>query len=405
MKVLIVNTFYYPHEVGGAEKSVRILAEELVKKGCDVTILALSDDGVKNIEYINDVKIQRVPIMNLYVPGLQDGGGSGITGKLKKLFWHFFDYYNVVSYFYLSKIINEDFDIVHTNNVSGFSVAVWNVARKKNIPIVHTSRDYYLFNPNCTMYSNGENEQPDSLKIKLLSYVKKIQSRKVDAYVGISHFIHDLHIEHGFFPKALFKQVIYNSIGSNFIDNDRESFYRDDEGVRFGYLGRLDSAKGIENIIDYLKTVDLNFTLMIAGKGNASFVEKLKRKCSQDPRFIFIGQTEISIFFKKIDCLICPSIWNEPMGRVVIESFSYGIPVIGNNVGGIGELINSGKTGFLFDIKSRDSFIDAINNYNSTEYGYLSRNCIECSKEFTDEIYVDRYMELYNSLLSYKSIR
>ncbi|HBY4206986.1 TPA: glycosyltransferase, partial [Klebsiella pneumoniae] len=137
-----------------------------------------------------------------------------------------------------------------------------------------------------------------------------------------------------------------NSIGSNFIDNDRESFYRDDEGVRFGYLGRLDSAKGIENIIDYLKTVDLNFTLMIAGKGNASFVEKLKRKCSQDPRFIFIGQTEISIFFKKIDCLICPSIWNEPMGRVVIESFSYGIPVIGNNVGGIGELINSGKTGF-----------------------------------------------------------
>ena len=39
-------------------------------------------------------------------------------------------------------------------------------------------------------------------------------------------------------------------------------------------------------------------------------------------------------FFKKIDCPLCPSIWNEPMGRVVIESFSYGYSVIGNNVGG-----------------------------------------------------------------------
>ncbi|MBD3718540.1 hypothetical protein IE995_16105 [Klebsiella pneumoniae] len=73
----------------------------------------------------------------------------------------------------MRKVINEPYDVIHTNNLSGFSVAAWDWARNKHIPIVHTSRDYYLFNPNCTMYSKGKNQDPSSYKIRLLSYYKK----------------------------------------------------------------------------------------------------------------------------------------------------------------------------------------------------------------------------------------
>lgn len=405
MKILIINTFYYPHEIGGAEKSVRILAEHLVKEGCEVTVLALSDNGEKKIDYINDVKIIRVPVMNLYNPGINKRKGGGFHRKLSKIIWHLCDYYNLASYLYLRKVINEPYDVIHTNNLSGFSVAAWDWARNKHIPIVHTSRDYYLFNPNCTMYSKGKNQDPSSYKIRLLSYYKKIMSRKVDAYVGISNFIHDLHMNSGFFSDVKHNKVIYNSIGGNLSERELNQGHRRDGKIRLGYLGRLDDAKGISVVIDYLKDSVFDFSFKIAGKGDEEFVEKLKNECVNDVRFIFLGQTKPEVLFNDIDCLICPSKWHEPMGRVVIEAFSYGIPVIGNNAGGIGELISPGYTGFLFDINSKESFIDALSSYDISDFNELSKNSIELSKKFTDERYVTAYKTLYQDLISESNIR
>lgn len=93
------------------------------------------------------------------------------------------------------------------------------------------------------------------------------------------------------------------------------------------------------------------------------------------------------------------------MGRVVIEAFSYGIPVIGNNAGGIGELISPGYTGFLFDINSKESFIDALSSYDISDFNELSKNSIELSKKFTDERYVTAYKTLYQDLISESNIR
>jgi hypothetical protein len=39
LKILIFNTLYYPNIVGGAEKSVQLLAEGLIKKGHEVVII------------------------------------------------------------------------------------------------------------------------------------------------------------------------------------------------------------------------------------------------------------------------------------------------------------------------------------------------------------------------------
>ena len=53
-------------------------------------------------------------------------------------------------------------------------------------------------------------------------------------------------------------------------------------------------------------------------------------------------------FFKKIDILVVPSLWNEPFGRVVLESFINKTPVLASNVGGISELMSINKN-FLFE--------------------------------------------------------
>lgn len=406
MRILIVNSFYYPHERGGAEKSVRILAENLVLKGHNVTVLTLSDDRNQYHEKINEVSIIRVPIMNIYHPNNNNNMRHGIVSKLKKIGWHIIDTYNILSWVYLKSILgNNDFDIIHTNNVSGFSVTAWNLAKEKKIPLVHTSRDYYLFNPNCTMYSKSENDDPNSLKIKCLSFLKKTKSNEVDAYVGISLFISNLHLRNGFFKKAKQNAVIYNGVGSaasvEYKENKKNKLENtNNKSVKLGYLGRLDDAKGIGLVIDYLKSSDIDFTLKIGGSGNPYYVSYLKEKCIADERFSFLGHVKIEEYFSEIDCLICSSLWNEPMGRVVIESFSYGVPVIGSRVGGISELIDVGRTGFLFNMNVDESFINAINSYIKSDRVMLSELCYMESEKYSDDTYVDNYIALYKKTIS-----
>ncbi|EPG4683217.1 glycosyl transferase family 1, partial [Klebsiella pneumoniae] len=62
MKVLIFNSLYYPYRIGGAEKSVQLLAESLVLYGNTVTVATLHEGkGIKE-ELINGVRIVRFPL-------------------------------------------------------------------------------------------------------------------------------------------------------------------------------------------------------------------------------------------------------------------------------------------------------------------------------------------------------
>src|SRR5262249_30187552 len=44
-------------------------------------------------------------------------------------------------------------------------------------------------------------------------------------------------------------------------------------------------------------------------------------------------------------CLVMPSVWYETFGRTIIEAFAKGTPVVASNLGAMGELVASGRTG------------------------------------------------------------
>ena len=52
MKVLIVNTYYFPNMIGGAEHSVKLLAENLKKCGYDIAIYCV--DSIEPLEKKNN---------------------------------------------------------------------------------------------------------------------------------------------------------------------------------------------------------------------------------------------------------------------------------------------------------------------------------------------------------------
>ena len=70
--------------------------------------------------------------------------------------------------------------------------------------------------------------------------------------------------------------------------------------------------------------------------------------------------------------VIVPSYF-ETFGRVIIESFIYGLPVIATNVGGMPEIINHKKNGFLIDYGNKKQLLKSVdcilsNNFNTCNF-------------------------------------
>jgi glycosyltransferase involved in cell wall biosynthesis len=84
----------------------------------------------------------------------------------------------------------------------------------------------------------------------------------------------------------------------------------------------------------------------------ADYVAQLKgriRELGIEDRVRFVGeipQVQLAERMAQATVLMLPSL-SEGLGRVVIEAMATGIPVIGSSVGGIPEIIQDGRTGFL----------------------------------------------------------
>lgn len=382
MNIILINTLYYPNFIGGAEKSVQYLAESFVQKGHKITVLTTT---YKNdyTNYVNNVLVYYINTQNIY------WGVRNQQKSIKKILWHTIDSYNFLITKKIKKIlIKEKPDIIHTNNISGFSVNIWSIISQLKFKIVHTLRDYYLLCPKTTMFSNGLNCIKQCYSCKIYSIPKKITSQKVNAIIGTSHYVLQKHLDHGYFLNTSNKEIIGNNVGK--ISVVKKIF--DTNKIVFGFIGQINKSKGIEFLLSTFQKVNINqkWKLLIAGKGDFKYIKQLKKIYESD-QIIFLGEVKSENFYNNIDVLIVPSLWQEPFGRVVIEGLKYEKHVLGSNLGGIIDLLPE----------------ENLFNPNSDELLYKIRILIKKGKlplpiDYFDTDVTNKYLELYNKVLAIK---
>ena len=389
-KIVLFNTLYYPNIVGGAEKSTQLIAETLLSKGFDVVVISTSN--VDREDIVNGVKVYYV-----YIPNIFWRFESSNQNIFKRSIWRLIDFYNFSTNDKIGKILTtENPDLCHTNNIAGFSVSVWDSIKKLGIPLVHTIRDYYCICATSKMLKNDQSCDKQCLECEMYTYNKKITSQKVDAVTGVSKFILDIHVKHGYFNNAKMQTYIYNPI-----EKINENFIKDkNQELVFGYFGLISSIKGIELLLDSFKKVkNKKIRLLLAGNENApNYISGLKDKYSDD-RIKFVGFVKPEEFFKKVDVLIHPTLWFEPFARSIIEAFSYKVPVIASYKGGNIEAIENNKTGFLF--KNDMDLINHINYFieNRGVIEDMKENCLEKANSLLVSDIVDQYINVYNKIL------
>lgn len=333
-RLVFVANAYAPLGVGGAELVMQTLAETLRSKGFGVTVVTLSTTANDVREEVNGVPVIRLRRPNLYGPTVP----RSEIGSVRRAVFHVLDLWNPIAFFRLRSIFRASRpDIVCTHTLLGFSVSAWAAARSLGIPVIHTLHDQYLTCPRGTRFRNGKMCRTQCRLCQAMSWPRKVASRYVDAVVGVSQSVLDLHRALGYFGDSR-ANVIFNGrrrlrpVESAGTAPPRSPF-------TFGFLGRIGQYKGVEVLLEAMRRVSVDCRLLIAGSGDPDYVEAFKAKVV-DPRISYLGHSSAADFLQQIDALIVPSLWPEPLPTVIVEAWEFGLPVVGSDIGGIPEMLN-----------------------------------------------------------------
>ena len=241
------------------------------------------------------------------------------------------------------------YDVLNPHGVmlSGYSAIL--LKRLFHIPVVlHIhGGDLNIYSSSSYLYKNiydatvSESDKiivnSNDIKNKLLSLTGVIEDKVTVLSPGVSYDI--------FYP------IDFKKLKSH-----QNSYNIDPNNIVLFFAGNAIKRKGLDILLtalSHLQIEQLNkITLIICSNGPE--VEKTRNRLNQIPNLnnstIFlnkVSQSELNILYNIATLFIFPS-REEPLGLVGLEALACGTPVIGSNVGGIPEYINS-DNGYLFD--------------------------------------------------------
>ena len=401
MKILMVNKFLYPR--GGCETYMLNLAEELKAKGHEVEYFGMYDEN-------NTVGNS----LGLYTTNM-DFHSKGLA----RFLYVFKIIYSFEAKRKIEKVL-DDFkpDVVHMNNINfQLTPSIIYAVKKRNIPLVQTVHDYQMICPNHLLYSFGEVKPCErcisgskfncfkyncihgskvksligSIEAKLYLILKTY--KKVDLYICPSKFLEE---------KLLSASELYKGKTlalHNFIEKKPMPQKIVPEKPYVAFASRLSKEKGVDLLCETAKMLP-EYSFIVAGSGPDG-------ECLKDIPNItmkgFLTGDELISLMANAKVMLLPSVWYENCPLSILETHSFGVPVITMNSGGMAELVEDGKTGALINDPTPEAIAEAIRRCFEDEeyYNILKQNCetmrekiIEVS-EYSD-IVIDKYQELIN---------
>lgn len=315
--------------LGGSTKSFLAMLRVLIRKGVEPLVIVPDGEGVK--VQLDEMGVSTV-VLN-YRPNIypKHQGVKNLLLWLPRLAYH--RYLNFVAARQLKGYLS-DADIVHTN-VSVVDIGQ-RAARALGIPHIYHFREY------------GDKD------FDMHYYPSKVAFAKtVTNSICITHDIqrhHELESDER-------SRVIYNPIVE--VGTPVCSAGDIPSTPYFLFAGRLEPAKGLEDLIEAYKLSGVSTPLLVAGSANQadyhlSLLELVKREGVADSIKFLGNRNDITTLMHHATALIVPSLF-EGFGRCMPEAMVQRCLVIGRNTGGTKEQFDNGvqltgkEIGWRFD--------------------------------------------------------
>jgi len=395
MRILIIST----HDSrGGAGKAAYRFSKEFINQGHEVCLYVRDkkekDDFI--VESSSPKFLSKLYHLLDFLPGYILSGFNKDANFTLGLFGERLD-----------KIIEEfkpDIINVHWTWKGFISFGeICKVSRK--IPVVWTMHDYSPFSGGVFYFLNS---QP--VPIKLLSYVNSLirglfLSGSNLIFVSPSKFLCK-EFETGKLSSKFDCKVINNGIDTSVYKklNKQESrkqlnLESNKKYILFGAVNILENkvkgGKILKAVLSKLENylIDENIGLLSFGSSNPFPYLELSEKIEK--KFIGYVHTdqEMAELFASADVMLVPSM-HENYPFVVMESLSCSVPVVAFKIGGIPEMIEQKKSGYIVEPYSIDNYVKGI------MYRLGNHISMEHSFSFSIRDKAKKYINLFREVLS-----
>lgn len=205
-------------------------------------------------------------------------------------------------------------------------------------------------------------------------------------------------------------ETVYNFIDQRVYQKSDSSHLRGEFGIKpeekvIVHVSNFRPVKRVEDVVKTFAKIagKMPAKLLLIGDGpEVGKVSKLINKLGLNNRVLFLGRQENLEELYSISDLMLLLSEKESFGLVLLEAMACGVPCIGTNVGGIPEVIEEGKTGFICELGDiNDIAAKAIDLLTDQDlHKKFSEEAIESvNSKFHAETIVQQYEQLYFKLL------
>ncbi|MGH9621899.1 MAG: glycosyltransferase family 4 protein [Bryobacteraceae bacterium] len=178
---------------------------------------------------------------------------------------------------------------------------------------------------------------------------------------------------------------------------------------QIGLIGRVEKGKGQMEFVQAAKLVAQKFprcrfrivgSPLFSGSGYYRKVIAAAENTSVD---FLEWQSDVSNIYSDLDLLVVPSSALEATPRVILEAFSAGIPVLAFPCGGIPEIIDNNRTGFLTAEATAKSLANRILEVLRMDRGRVASVVAQARSEWSRRFRLDAYREAVRHVLQQAS--
>lgn len=372
MKILFLESI---HNFGGASKSTLELAKRLISQGHQVMVV---DFWGCCKPYVEQCQIENVPLKII------DPRDSPILLKVKGKFdtvKNYLGYLKKIKEYKkrMSKIISDyQPDLISVNSIKALSI----LDKSASYKIAYFARGWFL---------------PKTFSF----FDKQILKRRVDVFLTVSHStqqmvfasgvaeLQDIYVVHGAINfSEIRSRSSVQGVKSPWHFSDRKEFVMMHCGTFIETKGQHISVEVLKKLIDDKMDVKLLFAGLISQSEKSQDYYKhikglLKSYNLENHVEFVVNESDVLEYYATSDLLIHPS-YSEGLPRVVIEAMAFGVPVVGNAVGGMIDIVSNNYTGFLTNFNNVDEYVNVIKELikDKNKYKFISENAsrlIECN--------------------------
>ncbi|MFI5391912.1 MAG: glycosyltransferase family 4 protein, partial [Bacteriovoracales bacterium] len=131
------------------------------------------------------------------------------------------------------------------------------------------------------------------------------------------------------------------------------------------FTGRLTMHKGVEYLIKAARQINAEILILGDGperKSIEKLIEQYKLKNVHMLGYFSEKVEQINDFYLRADVYVAPSVWNEPLGLVILEAMAQKTPVVVTRKGGVSTVVKDGYNGYLVRARSPKEIIEKVNH-------------------------------------------